>query len=415
MSRNGQTVRPYRRNFETENPSHRSRTLVHSFATSRKIDNLIVSSLRPLYHNVKICRIFCMILKCNRARYPVTTLQIWREGYQNIAFVELMTRSRSTLESLAHSIAQHQTSLHWQTLSRCLPRSLSGFFSESPRVMACDGEYYKLLGLPPTATVAEIKRAFRRVALSVHPDRNPAADAHAAFQQLRRVHDVLTDDVARARYDSVGETEGNDDDDAGVTSAFWANAAAKVSKEDIAKYEKEYPRSKEEEEDLMEHYQRFDGKVGRVVDYIPFSGHFDLLRFLAVWDAMIEDGRLGKTLDYVAARRTLETLGKAVEKKRTRVDASTSKKSATDETSAAKPRGDDALAALIRGRASAREKDFDAWADSLAEKYPAERKNKARAKGNGKGNGKGKKSAASVAASAAAAPAPSIAKGKRRR
>ena len=45
-------------------------------------------------------------------------------------------------------------------------------------------QYYKILGLEPTATDAEVKRRFRELAKQYHPDKNPSADATVIFQQL---------------------------------------------------------------------------------------------------------------------------------------------------------------------------------------------------------------------------------------
>ena len=62
--------------------------------------------------------------------------------------------------------------------------------------------YYARLGVPETATAAEIKRAFRRRAKDVHPDHNTGADAKDAFQRLNEAYRLLSDPAARARYDA---------------------------------------------------------------------------------------------------------------------------------------------------------------------------------------------------------------------
>jgi molecular chaperone DnaJ len=64
--------------------------------------------------------------------------------------------------------------------------------------------YYRILGISPGASTEEVKRAYRRLAKELHPDRHsndPAATAK--FQALNEAHAVLSDPEARARYDAA--------------------------------------------------------------------------------------------------------------------------------------------------------------------------------------------------------------------
>jgi DnaJ-class molecular chaperone len=63
-----------------------------------------------------------------------------------------------------------------------------------------DEDYYALLGVRVTADGAELRRAWRQLALQYHPDR-AGATATAMFQRLSAAYDVLSDPIARARYD----------------------------------------------------------------------------------------------------------------------------------------------------------------------------------------------------------------------
>jgi hypothetical protein len=62
-------------------------------------------------------------------------------------------------------------------------------------------KYYSILGLSSTATDADIKAAFRRRAMELHPDRNRSTDATQQFQLLNAAYSVLNDPESRARYD----------------------------------------------------------------------------------------------------------------------------------------------------------------------------------------------------------------------
>ena len=68
-------------------------------------------------------------------------------------------------------------------------------------------DYYKVLGVERSAGADEIKKAFRKLALKYHPDRNPGKkDAEDKFKDLNEAYEVLSDPQKRARYDQLGES-----------------------------------------------------------------------------------------------------------------------------------------------------------------------------------------------------------------
>lgn len=62
-------------------------------------------------------------------------------------------------------------------------------------------DYYRIMGLQPAATLAEIRRAYRKKASALHPDRNPDARAHAEFQEMQEAYEVLSNADRRKAYD----------------------------------------------------------------------------------------------------------------------------------------------------------------------------------------------------------------------
>jgi len=66
-------------------------------------------------------------------------------------------------------------------------------------------DYYELLDVPRTASEAEIKKAYRRLAMKYHPDRNPGDhEAEGRFKEMKEAYEVLTDAPKRAAYDQFG-------------------------------------------------------------------------------------------------------------------------------------------------------------------------------------------------------------------
>jgi len=67
-------------------------------------------------------------------------------------------------------------------------------------------DYYEVLGVDRNASDADVKKAFRRLAMRYHPDRNPDQSEEAAnrFKEAKRAYEVLSDEQKRAAYDQFG-------------------------------------------------------------------------------------------------------------------------------------------------------------------------------------------------------------------
>ncbi len=110
---------------------------------------------------------------------------------------------------------------------------------------------YATLGVQPTATLDEIKRAYRRAAMKWHPDRNPGreAEAHTAFQEIRDAYAILSDAVQRQVYDEVFERE----------MQRW-------QAESEAQQEQEHEAEREAQRAAQEHYEKMVAIAMRFAD-----------------------------------------------------------------------------------------------------------------------------------------------------
>ncbi|MCD6208170.1 MAG: molecular chaperone DnaJ [Methanosarcinales archaeon] len=65
-------------------------------------------------------------------------------------------------------------------------------------------DYYEVLGVPKDADANGIKKAYRKLAMEYHPDRNPSPDAEEKFKEISEAYGVLSDSEKRAKYDRFG-------------------------------------------------------------------------------------------------------------------------------------------------------------------------------------------------------------------
>ncbi|KAM7121529.1 dnaJ homolog subfamily B member 9 [Molossus nigricans] len=66
--------------------------------------------------------------------------------------------------------------------------------------------YYDILGLPKSASERQIKKAFHKLAMKYHPDKNKSPDAEAKFREIAEAYETLSDANRRKEYDTLGHS-----------------------------------------------------------------------------------------------------------------------------------------------------------------------------------------------------------------
>ena len=70
--------------------------------------------------------------------------------------------------------------------------------------MSTKRDYYDVLGVEKTASAAELKKAYRKLAMKYHPDQNKEKDAEDKFKELNQAYEILSDEQKRKTYDQFG-------------------------------------------------------------------------------------------------------------------------------------------------------------------------------------------------------------------
>ena len=157
--------------------------------------------------------------------------------------------------------------------------------------------YYASLGLTKGCSSGEVKRAYHRLALRLHPDKNPGdAEAAGRFQAVQKVYGVLGDVKRRALYDAHGV--GADDEGGGVGGDFddlkeyYRTAYVPVTEAEIERFAEQYRGSEEERADVLRYYGEREGRMDEVMQFVMCSTEDDAPRFAAMVDAAVEAGEV---------------------------------------------------------------------------------------------------------------------------
>uniref|UniRef100_UPI00358FE993 dnaJ homolog subfamily C member 9-like isoform X3 n=1 Tax=Myxine glutinosa TaxID=7769 RepID=UPI00358FE993 len=158
-------------------------------------------------------------------------------------------------------------------------------------------DLYTVLSVGSDASDADLRRAYRRQALLVHPDRAEAAyrqPATASFQVLGKVHVILSNKQQRALYDEQGIVNERCDPIKQVKDwdQYFRHLFKKVNVVDIKSLEEAYRDSEEERDDLQQAYLDFEGDMDRILEVMLCARNEDEPRFRKYLEMSVGAGDL---------------------------------------------------------------------------------------------------------------------------
>ncbi|KAK6149184.1 hypothetical protein DH2020_016709 [Rehmannia glutinosa] len=241
----------------------------------------------------------------------------------------------------------------------------------------------EILGVEKTASQQEIKKAYYKLALRLHPDKNPDnEEAKEKFQQLQKVMSILGDEEKRAVYDQTGCVD--DADLAGDViqnlQTFFRAMYKKVTEADIEEFEANYRGSDSEKKDLLELYKKLKGNMEKyfsILFFMAVSLHlsvhyliefvFRLFCCMLCSDSMLDSHRFKDMIDEAISAGELKST-KTYEKWAKKVSKTKPPTSPLRRRKKSKKNSED-LYAIIAQRQTERKGKIDSMFSSLVQKY----------------------------------------------
>jgi len=224
---------------------------------------------------------------------------------------------------------------------------------------------YEVLGIKKESAEAEIRRAYYKVSLKVHPDRAPDDElATEKFQVLGKVYTVLSDAEQKAVYDEQGivDEEGDALSKDRCWEDYWRVLFPQITLQDIIEFEKKYKGTEEERQDVLQTYEKFKGDMDAIMETVLCCSADDEPRIGSIIKEAIEK----KEIEPYPAF-TKET----TKKKKARKQRAEKEKREAEEMQKEMGLGneDESLTKMIKLRQESRDKNFNNFLTNLEEKY----------------------------------------------
>lgn len=226
-------------------------------------------------------------------------------------------------------------------------------------------DIYELFAVAKDASENDIKKAYYRLSLIVHPDRAKEADkieATEKFKILSKIHSVLSDKDRRILYDEKGVIDEDDEDSLSANwLAMWQQFFKPITAEDISKFERDFIGSELERGDIKKAYLNGKGSIDYMHNCVPFMSCKDEPRIITIVQEMIASGEVPEYKIFTKEPEYKKERRRKKEAKEAKKAAAIQQKMKQD--------NENNLEQQILDRQSERAQNFDSLIDRLALKY----------------------------------------------
>ncbi|KAI9321746.1 hypothetical protein BX666DRAFT_1905254 [Dichotomocladium elegans] len=247
-----------------------------------------------------------------------------------------------------------------------------------------DSDLYSILSLDrSTATKADIRSQYRKLALKFHPDKQPAtasvSEKEAAtlkFQQLGFAYSILSDPAKKSRYDTTGNVDMEDSalpEDTTWNDYFKELWTGVVNAETIDDFSNKYRYSDEESRDVLKVYEQCKGDMNEMLNHIEVSEVTDGERFAIICQKAIDAGEIKEYRKFkeTTTAKAHEARRKNHEKELKAWEKRHGKKQKKKEGGGKEDEEEPSLLALIQARRKDRASQLDNLADAIAARAAA--------------------------------------------
>jgi len=227
-------------------------------------------------------------------------------------------------------------------------------------------DLYQVIGVLKGCNEGDIKKAYYKQSLKVHPDRVPEDEKEVAtekFQTLGKIYSILSDQEKRKIYDETGSVDEEnfvkgdmDWDD------YWRLLFKKVTKEDIVEFEAKYKGSEEEAEDVKNLYEEHQGDMDKIMSSVLCATVDDEPRIREIIQKLIDDKEVTAYKAFTSESKKKQE----ARKRKANKEAQEAEKMAKD---LGLDGGEDGLRALIQKRNQDRAAASDNFFSALEAKY----------------------------------------------